>query len=438
MRRLLNPKHRRHAMLFKRKTKLKPGRPSNASQTVMRRLEIPTSAIRIGMHIVNLDRPWSEVPLAFQKFVVESREQIRTLQAYCLSVTVDLTENQFQQYESERRGSPLVEPWSKPESRPLDEALPQAQAHYIQAEAYIGELLNNVAADRAVNLEGVQAVVQGCVKSIIANPDAMVWLTRIRHEDAYTAEHCLRVGVLAITFARFLNMPESDMEILGLCGMLHDVGKMRISPDLLNKPGALSPEEWQIMKAHPTFGHDLLAVDGKLDPLVKEAALSHHERMDGSGYPHGLSGNNIGLFARIIAIVDAYDAITSDRPYQKGRSSMDALRILYQCSGTHFDSDLVQTFISMIGLYPPGSLVELKSGEVAIVLSSSPEQKLKPVIELVLDAAGNLSEPRVLRLADNPLNADGEPYVIVHALPDATDRFDLKSYIQQRAKTPTD
>ncbi|MCH8497173.1 MAG: HD-GYP domain-containing protein [Marinobacter sp.] len=401
----------------------------------MRRLDIPTSAVRIGMHVVNLDRPWPEVPLAFQKFVVEKTEQIRVLQAYCLSVTVDLTEAQYQQYEAARQGSVSVRQRRLPERHSLIEELPVARAHYLHAKAYINDLLAKVAASKDINFEGVHEIVQNCVKSIVANPNAIFWLSRIRHEDAYTAEHCVRVGVLAITFARFLDLPEPDMKILGLCGMLHDVGKMKISPDLLNKPGALSPEEWQVVKAHPTYGHQLLAADGGLDPLVKEAALSHHERMDGSGYPNGLSGNSIGLYARIIAIVDAYDAITSDRPYQKGRSSMDALRILYQCSGSHFDSDLVQTFITMIGLYPPGSLVQLKSGEIAVVLSTSPAQKLKPVIELVLDAAGNPCVPRVLRLTERPLNDAGEPYAIVHALPDNTDRFDLKNYIQQRAST---
>lgn len=420
-------------MLFKRKSKQKTPRTGNASQTVMRRLDIPTSAVRIGMHVVSLDRPWSEVPLAFQKFVVEKAEQIRVLQAYCLSVTVDLTETQYQQYQADRQGSVASRQRGLPERRSLIEELPVARAHYLQAKAYISDLLNKVAASGDINLDGVHEVVQNCVRSIVANPNAMFWLSRIRHEDAYTAEHCVRVGVLAITFARFLDLPESDMEILGLCGMLHDVGKMKLSPELLNKPGALTPEEWQLVKAHPTFGHELLAADGKLDPLVKEAALSHHERMDGSGYPNGLSGNSIGLYARITAIVDAYDAITSDRPYQKGRSSMDALRILYQCSGGHFDGDLVQTFITMIGLYPPGSLVQLKSGEIAVVLATSPAQKLKPVIELVLDAAGNPCPPRVLRLADNPINTAGEPYAIVHALPDNSDRFDLKTYIQHRA-----
>ena len=407
-------------------------RPSRQTDEMIRQVEIPSDAVRIGMFVVRLDRDWAEVPLLFREFVVENQDQLEVLRSHCLSVTVEMTESRLREMEKQNRHL-LRKPLDEfPEKTTLVQELPVAHKHLTTAQSYINDLLSSVERDHQLRLDGFQNVVKNCVTSIMSNASAMFWLTKIRHEDAYTAEHCLRVGILAITFGRFLDFPEKDLQTLGMCGMLHDVGKMKIPNDVLNKPGALSPEEWQLMRQHPEFGHQLLQEQQELDPVVLDAALSHHERLDGTGYPNGVSGLNISLFARLISIVDAYDAMTSDRPYMRGRSTAEALKILYKCSGNQFDGSLVEVFIRMIGIYPSGSLVELDNGEIAVVVSSRPNRKLQPVVEVVRDENGNSCEPRVIDLAESAANDNGDARKIRKALPDGIDGFDLESYIRER------
>lgn len=407
-------------------------RPQRNPEEAVRQVEIPSDAVRVGMYVVRLDKPWTEVPLLFREFVVENEEQLQTLRGHCFSVTVEMTDSQLRLLEKQNKGLMRKPLDVLPEKATLVEELPLAHEHYHKAQGFIDELLGSIERDQELRLDGFQDIVKNCVTSIMSNASAMFWLTRIRHEDAYTAEHCLRVGILAITFGRFLDFPEKDLQTLGMCGMLHDVGKMKIPADVLNKPGALSPEEWQLMKQHPELGHELLDSQHDLDPVILDATLSHHERLDGTGYPNGVSGLNISLFARIVSIVDAYDAMTSDRPYMRGRTTAEALNILYKCSGNQFDGSLVEVFIRMIGIYPSGSLVELDNGDVAVVVSSRPNQKLLPVVEVVRDREGNPCQPRVIDLAESAANDNGSARRIARALSDSVAGFDLQSYIEQR------
>lgn len=419
--------------MFRRKPKILPA--SVHTDTRVHQVEIPADAVRIGMRVIRLDRPWDEVPLLFQQFVVQDTEQLDILRKYCLGVTVEFTEEQYRLHQRHGHQPQSDSRGTRAEKRSVAEELPNARFYYDRALAFINQVLSDVARGRELNLEEAGELVRHCVSSIMANPNAMFWLTRIRHEDAYTAEHCLRVGILAMTFGRFMDMPEPDLQTLGLCGILHDVGKMRIPGKLLNKPEALTREEWQIMRRHPEVGYRLLGAHHKLDPVVRDAALSHHERMDGGGYPNGLAGSAINRFTRMISIVDAYDAITSDRAYKQGLSNGDALRILYENSGKHYDGELVEAFIRMVGVYPPGSVVQLNSGEVAVVLSTRPDRKLFPTVELVLDARGHPCPSKVLRLADRPLNPLGQPYSITRALPDGAAGFDLEDHIRRHSQS---
>ncbi len=422
--------------LFRKSTR--PGK-SARKETRLLRETIPTDAVRLGMHVVDLDRPWSEVPVLFQQFVINTPEQLAILREYCLWVIVELTQDQYRLVSEEKlKSGPITKAPSLTfsELKPLAEELPHARLRYGQAQHRIDSLLDRIGKGEDFSLEGVRDIVKNCVTSIANNANAMFWLTRIRHRDAYTAEHCVRVGLLAITFGRFLGYPDEDLEILGLCGMLHDVGKMRVPAAVLNKPGALSPDEWDIMRNHAQYGYDLLGSHHELDPVVRNAALSHHERLDGKGYPNGLPGPAIEKFTRIVTIIDAYDAMTSDRPYHKGIPTAKALGILYKNRGNQFDDHLVEVFIRMIGVYPPGSLVELNTGEVAIVLATSPKRKLHPLVELVLDANGHRCESRVLNLSEEPLSSSGQPYTIARALPDGVEGFSLAEHIRHQSTAP--
>ena len=397
-------------------------------------VDIPASRATIGMHVVGLDRPWEEVPLLFQSFVIDQPEQVEVLRSHCQWITVERTAYTEQVAEYAAASRRAIAAGSDFEAkRPLSEELPRAQHHYGEAQHYIDRLLEDVAAGRSLSLGEARDIVRNCMESISSNPNAMFWLTRIRHRDAYTAEHCVRVGILAITFGRFVGFDDAQLEIIGLCGMLHDVGKMRVPPKVLNKPGALDPDEWRLMRRHPEYGFRLLGENGELEPEIRQAALSHHERLDGKGYPHALAAPAIHQFTRIVSIIDAYDAMTSDRAYRKGMPTSEALRILYNNRGKQFDEKLVEAFISLIGIYPPGSLVELNTGEVAIVLASSPKHRLHPLIEIVLDSEGGPCFPRALNLSESPLTPDGEAYTIRKSLPDGIPGFSLAEHIRHQS-----
>lgn len=259
----------------------------------------------------------------------------------------------------------------------------------------------------------------------------MFWMARIKNRDAYTAEHCLRVAILSVAFARFLGLPEDDLEVAGMCGLLHDIGKLRIPDDILNKPGPLTPQEYAVMQEHTTRGHKLLKKGPGLDPIISDVTLHHHERIDGRGYPQQLARNGqISRFARLIAIVDAYDAMTSDRCYRDGMSPADAARILYKNRGQQFDADMVEAFIRMIGVYPPGSLVELNTGEVALVISTHPGRKLKPKVEILLDDNKHPITPRIMDLSSQA-GTNGPTREIMAPLADGAFGVSLKGRIKQ-------
>lgn len=415
--------------------KLKPKQKSIKRLDVNRDRDISSFQAQIGMRVTALDRPWNEVPVLFQSFVIENEEQLAILKQYCRTITVASSGEETGQVETDNFKASVLSPSASvfTEVEPLESELPNAINQFGQAYIHVAGLLKNIADREAANFSGMRSIVRSCIDSISNNANAMFWLTRVRDQDAYTAEHCVRVGILAIAFGRYLGLADEQLETIGLCGMLHDVGKMRVSSAILNKPGALDDGELRIMRQHPQFGFELLDSEYRLEPEISQAALSHHERLDGKGYPDGLKANSIDRFTRIIAIIDAYDAMTSDRVYRKGMPVSNALNVLYKNSGSQFDAELVEVFIRMIGIYPLGSLVELNSGEVAIVLAASPENKLTPVVELVLDASGQSCEARVLNLSKEPRMLDGQVYRIAKALPDAIEGFSLSDYTRHKA-----
>lgn len=402
----------------------------------IRKVDIPAVRATIGMHVVGLNRPWQEVPVLFQSFVIETEEQIDVLCAHCEWITVE----ELGCHEPSREPAPVpVHPPKRLDvKRPLAEELPQASRRYHQARDYVDTLLLDIANNREVSLADARQIVRSCVGSITNNANAMFWLSRIRHQHSYTAEHCVRVGLLAITFGRYLGLPERDLETLGLSGMLHDVGKMRIPNEILNKPGALTRYEWARMRRHAEYGFQLLGAEHELEEAVREAALSHHERLDGKGYPRALQASAIGRITRIITIVDAYDAMTSDRAYRKGMPASEALRVLFRYRGTQFDESLVEDFIRMIGLYPPGTLVELNTGEVAVVLATRPLHKLHPLVEVVLDADGQLCHPHPIDLSEQAAIGGPKASEIIRALPDGATGFSLAEHISRLSAEQAD
>jgi len=297
-----------------------------------------------------------------------------------------------------------------------------------EAQQTAKSIMSGLRVGRTLDLNAARVVVNNCVESVLRNESALLLLTKIKHQDEYTAEHCINVAILAASFGKHLGLLEGEIRNLALCGLLHDVGKTRIPLEILNKPASLTPEEFGIMKHHTTHGRTILAGTKNYLNTAVDVAFSHHERMDGSGYPLGLTAQQIPYFAKIIGLVDAYDAITSDRAYGRGRASMQALDIINKHRGTQFDEELADAFIQMIGIYPPGSIVEMVSGEVGIVVESYPEHKLRPSVLLVREPDKSQMEP--YQTLDLKTTTD-ERHRISREVPDGTYDIVLQEFVDQ-------
>lgn len=352
--------------------------------------KVPVGKLRVGMFVSKLDRDWLDTPFLLQGFHIEEEDDIDIVAEYCEFVWVDDDKsidrgNPFSSNigtASQARSSYSVEAYSVP----LDEEHRRIFGTFRQARSITKTLLDDIRLGGAIKTDQAKDTVNECVQSVIRHPDALMWMAKMRDENEYTAEHCLNVCILAIAFGRQLGMSEQDLQNLGMCGLLHDVGKMKIPIEILDKPDGLTTKEMRIMMAHTIHGRNLLLSTPGIYSGAIDVAYSHHERIDGLGYPRRLPASSISRFSRIIAIVDAYDAMTADRCYQSAKTSTEAIKIIYQERGRHFDDKLALKFLQTVGLYPPGSIVELYSGEVGIVLETNLRYRHLPKVILLRDA----------------------------------------------------
>lgn len=391
---------------------------------------VPVDQVRLGMHVTRLDRDWLETGFLLQGFTVRHEDELRSLQETCDFVYVEGI--------VETRAQPgKVQPVQRVRyinKISVQDEIPNATRHYQDARALASGILEGVRLGRVLDIEQTRKVVDGCVDSVLRNDQALRWLMQIKHKDAYTAEHSLNVCILAAIFGRHLGLIRGEIEQLALGAMLHDVGKVQVPEAILNKPGALTPEEFAVMREHPSLGRKLLMSAAGAPASAVDIAYSHHERVDGGGYPRQLQAHQIPYFAKIVALVDTYDAITSDRCYGPGRSSKTALDIIYRERGKHFDEELALAFIQCIGVYPPGSVVELTNGEVGIVIASDAGNKLRPRILLVRDADKQLRREKVIDLMQLDLDANGAPYVIARELANGAYGVDLAAFLEKGLK----
>lgn len=392
-------------------------------------VKVPTGELELGMHVAKLDRPWLETPFMLQGFPINKQEDLDALRNICEYVYIDVLKSHYLSPELRTNplapGAPTVQYQT---TTTVEYEIRAASEAYQKNLAEIKTLLQSIGKGSAPQAVLLKQHVRECVDSIERNPSAMMWLTRIKHADQYTAEHCVNVGVLAMTLGRHLGLDRRQLEMLGLAGVLHDVGKMQLDQTILFKPGRLTSEEFEHVKAHTTHGKQLLQADPMVPEEVIAAAYSHHERMDGKGYPEGLPEQAIGFHARVVSIVDAYDAITSRRCYSASQSSAQALKILYENAGTQFDQKLVVKFIESIGIYPPGSVVEMDTGEVGVVLSADPDNRLLPKIALLRDAHKNPIPQRIIDLKLERKKASGPQHRIKTVLSDGAYGIDLEEF----------
>ena len=375
------------------------------------------------MFVVELDIPWEESTFMFQGLEIKTADDIAEVQQQCRHVFVD--------YDARSVKPENDDIAQRPTDRvQLVEEHSAAQRVHSLASETIHNLFQDIRLGAEIDGGKVQQAVSGCVDTILRNPDASVWLTRIQAKDEGTAQHSLNVAALSIVMAKSLDLSTKELEDIGVCAMLHDVGKTNIPLPILRKTGPLNAAEQQEMRRHTNYGRDILISTASVMSGAADVAFSHHERPDGQGYPRGLEDESIPFYARIVAIAEAYDTITSKQPYREARSPSDALQELYENRGTQFDEDLVIKFIDSVGIFPPGSIVELVNGEIGIVLSTTTD-KLKPRIIIILNTDKEATAQRVVDLSQNPLDQNGHLYQIKTTHSDGSFDIDIEEF--QRA-----
>jgi len=378
------------------------------------KVKVESCDVTMGMYITELDKPWIESPFLFQGFPVSTDDELEQLQEVCQYVYVDTERTPF----DVRPSLKILN--SKPTPKKVPSRFDKESDDYVEfsnykkqlilakklrdkTRDYIDHVLDDVRMGRSLNTKDARAVVVNLVDSIVTSPDASMWLTHLKNRDEYTAIHSVNVCILTITFGRALGVEKKNLINLGLGALLHDIGKMKIPLEILNKEGKLSKEEFEIMMKHPELGHSLLVNDDNIPPESLEIVLSHHERINGSGYPSNLKENALTYFTKIVSIVDVYDAITSDRVYHDGISPHEALNKLFKWMPGNYDKKLIEEFIKTIGIYPIGSIVELKSGHVGMVAKFDEKNKLRPIVMLLLDKNKQpYSQRKMLNIA-NPI-----------------------------------
>lgn len=361
--------------------------------------QIDISQLEQGMYVAELDRPWLETPFIFQGFVINSDDDLQVLRSLCEYVYIDPEKGDDIDV-SITHAVPLNRKFIDLKQRTrleisvgFEEEIPKAREAHEHTRSHIDTMFEDVRMGKNVDVSGAKEVVSSMVNSIVRNPDAMQWLTNLRKRDEYTAIHSMNVCIFALTFGRYLGLDEEELNELGVGALLHDIGKMRVPLEVLNKEARLTDDEYSIVRKHAEHGYEILKKTKGLPPSTAEIAYSHHERKSGEGYPRGLKEDEIHLYARVVSIVDIYDAITSDRVYHHGMNTLEALKNMFEWRENDLDSELVESFIQCLGIYPIGSLVELNSEEVGIVISVAQGRRLTPKVILVRDTEKEVMMP---------------------------------------------
>ena len=367
------------------------------------RRKVNVSELTIGMYVAELDKPWEQSSFLFQGFKIENDEDLAKLREECRYVVVEEADpsKPFVARSTVARpvmpsASTTITSRSVPVSAGLRMEIKEVAATQTAARTNISRVMDDVRMGKSLDTQDTKAAVTQMVSAISVNPNSMLWLANLQQRHERTASHCLNTSILSIAFGKHLGLADADLNMLGQGAMLHDIGKVRVPPAILDKPGPLTEEERQLVRRHPMDGEAVLRLTRQLPDQVLEIVRWHHERLDGKGYPDGLAGDSIPLAARIVGLVDTYESLTADAPYRPASPAADALRVLRTEGTEAYGKDLIQEFIRCLGIYPIGSLVECNNGALAVVVSSTPASRLKPVIMVVRDEHGKETHPRML------------------------------------------
>ncbi len=405
------------------------------------RIPVDVTKVCTGMFVTMLDRPWLETPFVFQGFEIRDRLEIEQLQQYCSFVYVDVERSRLSASElvalqaagkkgkfptrpahaapqapqtwlqklaarcglgaflDTREGGAADRPY--PVSSTVRGEAPAAHRAYEDGVARARQVRQQAATEGRIDADAVRAIVDPVVDSILRNPDAMAWTVFSKKRSDRHYSRALATSVWCIMFGRHLGFERKEIVDLGIGGLLLDIGNVRLPDNLVDAPGAITEADYEQVTQHVSAGLELLHASGGFSDRVLEMVRCHHERNDGSGYPDGLRGNRIPTFGRIAAVADCYDAMTTKTPYSPALAAYDAARELNGMRNQAFQSEVIEQFLQMIGMFPTGSVVELSDGSVGVVLEQNRIHPLRPKVMLLLEKDGEAySEPQVVNLAD--------------------------------------
>jgi HD-GYP domain-containing protein (c-di-GMP phosphodiesterase class II) len=382
-------------------------------------LRVQSKDLYIGMFVSALDRPWLGTPFLTQGFYIDSREDIDRVREYCEFVLVDSRKSRFMGAELKVNTylrHPVPQKGEKLDNRPR--LAPEQIFHSRSIEPYRDDTAWEEEQPKAQQaLDTLLLDVNDIYTEVIEGGNIDVWVSRLKKHDEYTYQHSLGAAIWSVSLGRQLGLPKRDLRSLAMGCLLMDVGKLRVEPKLLQATRELNMEEAAEIASHVGYSLDIITQSGITNQDVIDMVAHHHERFDGSGYPDGLKEDMIPTFARIAAIVDTYDAVTSKREYAEAISPPDAIKLLYKSRDVDFQAELVEAFIQAVGIYPAGTLVELSSGEVAVVVAEYRARRLRPKVMVLLDNDKNkLKKSVIVDLCEASQNDDAPALSIVKGL----------------------
>ena len=381
--------------------------------------EVPVDELSFGTFISKLDRPWTETPFMFQGFVLKTDRQLEVLKKHCKHVFVDPEKEERQEVVrkvtaedvAKVRGTTVYRDVASVEAE-----LPKAQNAFTKTTMVVKELSRALEIGSSIDSSRSHEAATQITESVVRNPDALALLTKLQEKSGATLSRAVGISVLMTIFGRFLQLPQDRIMILGMLGLLQDVGKLKLPTELAAR-GPTSEAETELYRTHVSHSVRILSETPGLSPELPGLASLHHERFDGSGYPRGLRGDAIAIAGLIAGIVDTFDTLTAPKPWGESMSPSNALSVIYKGRGKEFHPALVEQFIQCMGVYPVGSVVELNSGEIAIVIAQNLVRRMAPRIMIVKDTRGLKMVPyKMLDLMKEPKVRPDEPYRILRSL----------------------